>query len=194
MSYPGAGLSEMSSQSRGSGYMWQPKGWPEESASPKRPPSPECEAKPELYVPHQDIVDYRLANTSAKQEGPFKAAVEQGRVRLVSQWRQGFHGRGAERYQNGSIYVGEYQDARRHGRGTITTADGSLMVSFWKANRPFGEGAKWNADHTSAIRTYNGKEDDQIELSEAGAISARLGLPCPGGWAGSRAPGPVSLM
>ena len=145
-------------------------------------------------VPHCDIVDYRLANVGTKQKGPFKAAVEQGRVKVVSNWRQGFNGRGAERYQNGSVYVGEYQDAKRHGRGTMTTKDGDLMVSFWKNNRPFGEGAKWSADHSRAVRTYNGKEDDNIELGEAGTISARLGLPCPGGWAGGTAPGPVALM
>ena len=147
-----------------------------------------------MQMPHCDIVDYRLASVGAKQKGAFKAAVEQGRVKIVSNWRQGFNGRGAERFQNGSVYVGEYQDAKRHGRGTMTTKDGDLMVSFWKNNRPFGEGAKWSADHAQAVRTYNGKDDDSIELGEAGAISARLGLPCPGGWSGGSTPGPVALM
>lgn len=186
------GLSQMASQSQSGGYMWQPTGLM--SPEPTRPPSPECERKPEVKMPHCDIVDYRLASVGTKQKGPFKAAVEQGRVKVVPNWRQGFNGRGTERYENGSVYVGEYMGAKRHGRGTMTTKDGNLMVSFWKNNRPFGEGAKWSPDHSKAVRTYNGKEDDDIELGEAGAISARLGLPCPGGWSGGSAPGPVALM
>ena len=82
--------------------------------------------------PHTDLVDYRLASVGLRERGPFKAAMEQGRVHVVPQFRQGFNGRGAERYRNGSVYVGQYQDAKRHGKGTMTTEDGSLMVSFWK--------------------------------------------------------------
>jgi hypothetical protein len=95
-----------------------------------------------------------------------------------------FNGRGAERYESGAVYVGEYQDARRHGRGTMMNADGRLLLSFWKRNRPTGEGAQWTKSHRAAHRTHDGKEDTPISLREAGRISEQLGLPCPSGWAG----------
>lgn len=75
---------------------------------------------------------------------------------LVANFRQGFCGRGAERYPSGAIYVGDYLGAKRHGRGTLTNADGQLMVTWWKDNRAKGEGAKWSQDHgTAVVRAYS---------------------------------------
>ena len=42
---------------------------------------------------------------SGKQ--PFKIALEAGRATVCSEFRQGFQGRGAERYETGEVYVGE---------------------------------------------------------------------------------------
>jgi hypothetical protein len=42
-----------------------------------------------VRVPLGDIVDYRLKSAAAMTRGPFKAASEQGRVRVVPNFRQG---------------------------------------------------------------------------------------------------------
>ena len=126
--------------------------------------------------------DYHLKNAATREQAPFKCAVEQGRVRMVANFRQGFNGMGAERYEDGRIYVGEYQGHKRHGRGTMEDVNGRMMVSHWKDNRPISEGAKWSTDHSSAARTLDGKTDEDITLKHASAIAKEIGLPCPHGW------------
>lgn len=113
---------------------------------------------------------------------PFKVAYDRGSVQVCQEFRQGFQGRGAERYDTGEIYVGEYMAGERFGRGTFRHANGQTLVSRWKDNRPVGDGVQWSADHKKAAKLQNGVPVGGCSLDEAGAISARLGMPVPGIW------------
>ena len=113
---------------------------------------------------------------------PFKVAYDRGSVQVCSEFRQGFQGRGTERYDTGEIYVGEYMAGERYGRGTFRHANGQTLVSKWKDNRPIGDGVQWSADHQKAAKLQNGVPVGGCTLEEAGQISARLGMPVPGAW------------
>ena len=114
--------------------------------------------------------------------GAFKCALDRGSVQLCAEFRQGFQGRGAERFDTGEIYVGEYMAGERYGKGTFKHANGQTLVSEWRDNRPVGEGVQWSADHKKAARLRNGVPIGSLSLPEAGEISARLNLPVPGEW------------
>ena len=73
--------------------------------------------------------------------GSYKCAFDRGAVQICQDFRQGFQGRGCERYPTGEIYVGEYMAGERYGRGTFRHANGQTLVSSWKDNRPVGEGS-----------------------------------------------------
>ena len=91
-------------------------------------------------------------------------------------------GRGAERYDTGEIYVGEYMAGERWGKGTFKHANGQTLVSMWRDNRPTGEGVQWSADHAKAARLKNGIPVGGLSLAEAAEISERIGLPVPSEW------------
>jgi len=114
--------------------------------------------------------------------GAFKCALDRGTIQLVAEFRQGFEGRGAERYETGEVYVGDYQAGERYGKGTFRHVNGQTLVSEWRHNRPVGEGVQWSADHAKAARLRNGVPVGSLSLSEAAEISARLSLPVPGEW------------
>lgn len=123
-----------------------------------------------------------LFQTVKEQNAPFKAAVEQGRVSVVCNFRQGFEGRGAERYPSGEVYVGEYMCGERAGRGTFRHTNGQILVSAWRQNAPCGEGVQWAADGKKAARLQDGRPVATIKLEEAAEISEKLGLPPPEDW------------
>lgn len=112
----------------------------------------------------------------------YKVAYDRGSVQVCKEFRQGFQGRGAERYDTGEVYVGEYMAGERYGRGTFRHANGQTLVSSWKDNRPVGEGVQWSADHKKAAKLSNGVPVGGCSLKEAGQISARLGMPVPVTW------------
>ena len=93
-----------------------------------------------------------LQNAVVTNRRPFKCALDRGSVVVCQEFRQGFQGRGAERYETGEIYVGEYMAGERYGKGTFRHANGQTLVSEWKDNRPVGEGVQWSADHKKAAR------------------------------------------
>lgn len=121
-------------------------------------------------------------------EKPFKAAIEQGRVEVVVNWRQGFCGRGCERYPSGEVYVGEFVAGERGGRGTFKHKNGQILVSAWMQNAPVGEGVQWAADGKKAALLMNGKPTKTIPLDEAAKICDKLGLPPPEAWVPRRKP------
>ena len=114
--------------------------------------------------------------------GAYKCAFDRGTVQVCQDFRQGFQGRGCERYPTGEIYVGEYMAGERYGRGTFRHANGQTLVSSWKDNRPVGEGVQWSADHKKAARLENGVPVGGLSLRRAGEISAKLGMPVPFEW------------
>ena len=72
-----------------------------EAPTPLKPPSPEVLAKPGAKLPSSNFVaDY---SGSAASKLPFKATMEQGRLRLVTQLPQGYSGMAAERYPTGEM-------------------------------------------------------------------------------------------
>ena len=113
---------------------------------------------------------------------PFKCAITRGSVQVCKEFQQGFAGRGCERYATGEIYVGDYMAGERHGRGTFRHANGQTLVSTWKDNRPVGDGVQWSADHKKAAKLKNGVPVGGLPLKDAGALSARLGMPVPTSW------------
>ena len=113
---------------------------------------------------------------------PFKAEVEQGRVRVVCNWRQGFEGRGCERYPTGEIYVGEYMGGERGGRGTFKHANGQTLVSAWRMNAPVGIGVQWAKDGRKCAKLQDGKPTASITIEEGAEIAEKLGIPVPREW------------
>lgn len=123
---------------------------------------------------------YQYAADSPNKLKAFKVSESQGRVRVVSQFEQGFHGRGAERYpaedDGFETYVGTYGDGRRHGRGAFHDKDGGITQSLFKGGRPHGEGTKLGKDG-KLYRTHGGVVDgDAISLDEAERIAKNSGL------------------
>ena len=78
--------------------------------------------------------------------------------------------------------MGDYMAGERHGRGTFRHANGQTLVSTWKDNRPVGDGVQWSADHKKAAKLKNGVPVGGLPLKDAGALSARLGMPVPTSW------------
>lgn len=126
-----------------------------------------------------------LLRTVKERNAPFKAAMEQGRVSVVCNFRQGFEGRGCERYPSGEIYVGEYMCGERNGRGTFRHTNGQILVSAWRQNAPCGEGVQWASDGKKAARIQDGRPVATIPLEEGAEICRKLGLPVPEEWADS---------
>ena len=93
-----------------------------------------------MLLPSDDDGMGGLGDFVAKSPHPFKVAYDRGSVQVCQDFRQGFAGRGAERYDTGEIYVGEYMAGERYGRGTFRHANGQTLVSLWKDNRPVGRG------------------------------------------------------
>jgi hypothetical protein len=50
------------------------------------------------------------------------------------------HGRGIMRYDNGSVYTGQWKDGKMHGNGTIRWEDGSIYAGQWRAGKRTGFG------------------------------------------------------
>jgi len=153
--------------------MWQGReveGPPE----PLQPPSPEVLSKSHVKMPS---TAFEARYDSQDLPNGFKVEDDQGRIRVVSNFRQGFTGRAVERYPSGETYTGDFVDARRHGRGQFMDADGDgLMVSHFKKGRPVGEGTKFHQPWTnpSATRTFDGKEGASIPMKEASKIIKNL--------------------
>lgn len=160
--------------------MWQGSGLNGVTPEPLQPPSPECQRSPPVKLPTSSFV---AEYGESHKRGPMKATFENGRLRLVNTFAQGFSGTGMERYPTGETYVGDYVDARRHGRGTFSDHD-SRLLSLFEAGQPRHEGTKLRADPASeklvvATRTHDGKPDGQISLGDAQKIAKNIGLTVP---------------
>ena len=107
----------------------------------------------------------------------YKAAFDRGQITVLTNWRQGYAGKGAERYTSGDLYVGDIHCGEREGRGLFQLSDGELLVSEWRSNEPVGEGVQWSADRSKAVRIVDGKPDRTISDAQARQIAKRLGSP-----------------
>ena len=90
----------LASSMKTGGSYWQSSTPFEGPPEPLRPPSPEAQAGKGPPLPSSTF----LASYDS-EPGAFKVEEEQGRVRVVSQFKQGFGGRGAERYPSGETCV-----------------------------------------------------------------------------------------
>ncbi len=55
------------------------------------------------------------------------------------------HGRGRMKYQNGSVYEGEWDSGKMHGNGTIRWDDGSVYTGEWRSGKRSGFGIyRWS--------------------------------------------------
>lgn len=158
--------------------MWQGSTPFDQVSPPRKPPSPEVLAKPDVEMPSSAFVpDY--SHTPQGRSPPFKATVEQGSVRLVANFPQGYSGPGAEKYPSGQTYAGGYVGAKRHGTGTYQTNDGALVSNF-RNGRPVGEGVHYERGpqgYSQALRTHAGKVDGKISKTEAGLITRTIKSP-----------------
>lgn len=122
------------------------------------------------------VADYGHMRAPRGHPLPFKVSDENGRLRVVSNFSQGFSGRGVERYANGATYVGDFANARRHGRGTYTESSGSMLVSFFEGGAPRGEGARRNADG-GLVRTFAGANSARpLSAREARMVTDNLNM------------------
>lgn len=51
------------------------------------------------------------------------------------------HGRGTMRYQNGSVYTGQWENGKMHGNGTIVWEDGAVYSGQWVHGKRTGHGS-----------------------------------------------------
>lgn len=107
----------------------------------------------------------------------YKAVVDLGELKVVSNWRQGFRGKGAERYASGELYVGDIKNGDREGTGLYHYSGGDLLITRWRSNEPVGEGVHWNADRSRAMLVRNGVTTGDISQAEAESIARRLRQP-----------------
>mmetsp|Transcript_33094 Transcript_33094/g.86950 ORF Transcript_33094/g.86950 Transcript_33094/m.86950 type:complete len:168 (-) Transcript_33094:354-857(-) len=115
-------------------------------------------------------------------KGNFRAEVSQDRVRVVVDWRQGFVGRGVDKFPTGECYVGYFDAGQRSGPGTFRHANGQTLVSNWKLNAPVGVGVQWAPDGSKAALLENGKPVKSITVEEGAKIAADLKIPVPREW------------
>jgi len=158
--------------------MWQTGAPFEGTAGPNpalKPPSEEVLAQKTAPLPSTNFMADYADNTAPRA---LKVEDDQGRVRVVSNFKQGFNGKGAERYESGETYVGEFANAKRHGRGTYIDEDGSQLVSLFNKGNPFGEGAKVMPGG-ELMRTHGGKVDGAISMEDAVEIAKHSLLPPP---------------
>ena len=141
--------------------------------------SPDAAPRPALL--DDDATD-QLRTQLEHTKTPFRCAFEKGEVVVCPFFRQGFQGRGAERYESGEIYVGEFMAGDRHGSGSLRYPNGQMLISRWKDNSPVGEGVQWSTDHTKAARLNNGVPVGSLPLREAADMCASVGLPVPSEW------------
>jgi hypothetical protein len=80
-------------------------------------------------------------------------------------------GHGSFIHCNGDRYDGEWRDGKYEGRGMYTTASGESMVTAYRAGQPVGVGAMWSRDRTRAVRLQDGNAVDEISLDEAREIA-----------------------
>lgn len=163
---------------RSGGSNWQKRDQLLATNSPLKAPSANLPTK---HMPSTNFEPtYQYQADSPNKLKAFKVEEEQGRVRVVSQFSQGFARRGAERYpaENGDgfeTYVGTYGDGRRHGVGAFHDKDGGITQSLFKGGRPYGEGTK--LANGSLYRTHGGVVDGgAISHHEAAAIAKNSGL------------------
>lgn len=110
------------------------------------PPAPLVPAPPEMEAMASKVMP--SSNFQARYDdlgvpSTFKVEDDQGRFRVVANFKQGFTGRAVERYPDGATYVGDYHGGRRHGRGQfMDTQEDTLMVSYFSKGKPAGEGTK----------------------------------------------------
>ena len=118
-------------------------------SSTEKPPHPSITRQ---YVPvlgvrlreagqRRDAVAQRSRRKNLKGE----IAALEGKIDVLTQWRQGFEGRGVERYASGELYVGDIKHGERDGTGVYHHTNGQVLLSRWRQNEPVGEGVQWSA-------------------------------------------------
>ena len=108
---------------------------------------------------------------------------------------------GTDRYTDGSVFVGEYQDGQQNGKGTYTSANGAGFVGEYQKDKKHGKGmytyengdvevgvydrgedkgraVKLSADRTKAWLCMDGEEEHEVSVAEAGAGEQRKRAPC----------------
>jgi hypothetical protein len=169
----------LAGHARSGSSTWQGSS-PTKSIEPTKPPSPEVLAKPTVKLPSSNFVaDYSGSNFRSA----FKATIDPSGIKPVSTLPQGFCGRAIERYPSGETYVGDYADGKRHGSGTFSDYEGD-MLSCFVAGQPRNEGTLLKSKGDShkfqgAVRTYDGKKDDDITMAEAAKITKNIGMAMP---------------
>ena len=177
----------LASATRSQGSMWGPSRNKAELA-PLRPPSEAAKGKKPVALPSSSFTaDY---NCSAAELGAYKIENDQGRLRVVSNFKQGFSGQGVERYPDGQTYVGDYIEAKRNGTGTFIESNGDAMVSRFFEGKPVGEGAIFNPSLglSTVTRTHQGKRDDTVSVKEGAAIAKHIGVAIPTGFVVAKTP------
>ena len=71
------------------------------------------------------------------QSKPFKCSLEGGNVHVIVDFAQGYQGCGAERYDTGEIYVGEYMAGERYGREPSSTRTGRRWSRGGRTTAPW---------------------------------------------------------
>ena len=117
--------------------------------------------------------------------GPLKVMVapRTGRIEVVNDFAQGFHGWGAMRTEKGEVYVGGLQGSKKHGIGTWLDKQQETTVTAWAANHAVGEGVRFTPDRKRAAHLMAGvPTGQQLSFDDATIICSRLMLPLPEEW------------
>ena len=68
------------------------------------------------------------------------------------------NGPGTETYEDGSSYVGVFEDGKYHGQGTYTSPDGSRYEGKWKGGKKQGQGTYTFPDGSKYVGEFRGNK------------------------------------
>jgi len=72
------------------------------------------------------------------------------------------NGPGTETYEDGSSYVGVFEDGKYHGQGTYTSPDGSRYEGKWKGGKKQGQGTYTFPDGSKYVGKFRGNKPGDI--------------------------------
>lgn len=103
----------------------------------------------------------------SRYEGEFKENARHGQGIM-------FYAHGEQAVSEG-IYEGSWQNGQMHGRGIFHFPSGKVSFGEYLDGEPNGHSVRWSADRSKAWRFMDGKQVEEISLSDASARTENCG-------------------